>query len=348
MLAGAKSGEQGFGFDGAGFRAHSRSGFHVAGGRHFAQKIVLRCHIQHDVRGGEVVRRAGGFAGAFDAAIGDDALDPAVGIDEEIELRGGGRGFAARISGRDLGMSLGDGVASAEFGVEFDGNFIGGDFAAALAHVGWSIEHDQAIVAADFHATASGGDGEPTTFFRGCQIELNVVREADDFLLGTVGHAVGVAGALRETELHRGGGGGVAAFAIEREIACGDLQIFVCGLAGSGRSAGEINLDVALADDIATGGLVITFASVNVVVAAAVVAIDGDPDVLKKGAILVLILGGVGCADGEELAALVAADVREFSRFLLHGCGDGRRRVLASAGGLDGAAGVNTGDDERD
>jgi hypothetical protein len=157
-----------------------------------------------------------------------------------------------------------------------------------------------------------------------------------------------VAGALRETELHRGGGGGVAAFAIEREIACGDLQIFVGGLAGSGRSAGEINLDVALADDIATGGLVITFASVNVVVAAAVVAIDGDPDVLKKGAILVLILGGVGCADGEELAALVAADVREFSRFLLHGCGDGRRRVLASAGGLDGAAGVNTGDDERD
>jgi hypothetical protein len=32
----------------------------------------------------------------------------------------------------------------------------------------------------------------------------------------------------------------------------------------------------------------------------------------------------------------------------LYRCGDGRRRTLAGAGGLDGAAGVNTGDDERD
>jgi hypothetical protein len=87
---------------------------------------------------------------------------------------------------------------------------------------------------------------------------------------------------------------------------------------------------------------------VNVVVAAAIVAVDGDPDVLEEGAILVLILGGVRSADGEELAALVCADVGEFRGFLLDGFGDGGRRVLAGARGLDGAAGVNTGDDERD
>jgi len=59
-------------------------------------------------------------------------------------------------------------------------------------------------------------------------------------------------------------------------------------------------------------------------------------------------LGGVRSADGEELAALVGADVGKFGGFLLYRCGDGRGRVLAGAGGLDGAAGVNTGDDERD
>jgi hypothetical protein len=87
---------------------------------------------------------------------------------------------------------------------------------------------------------------------------------------------------------------------------------------------------------------------VDVVVAAAVVAVDGDPDVLEQGAILVFILGGVGGADGEELAALVCADVREFGGFLLNGFGDRRWRVLASVRGLDGMAGINTGDDERD
>jgi hypothetical protein len=126
------------------------------------------------------------------------------------------------------------------------------------------------------------------------------------------------------------------------------LQIFLGGLAGSRRGAGEINLDVALADDVSAGGLVIAFAGVNVVVAAAIVAVDGDPDVLEEGAILVFILGGVRSADGEELAALVGADVGEFGGFLLNRCGDGRRRVLAGAGGLDRAAGVNAGDDERD
>jgi hypothetical protein len=149
-------------------------------------------------------------------------------------------------------------------------------------------------------------------------------------------------------ELHRGGGGGVAAFAIEGEIARGDLQIFIGGLAGGGSGAGEVNLDVTFADDVAAGRLVITFAGVNVVVAAAVVAVDGDPDVLEQGAILVFILGGVRSADGEELAALVCADVGEFGGFLLYRFGDRRRRVLAGAGGLNGAAGVNAGDDERD
>jgi hypothetical protein len=64
-------------------------------------------------------------------------------------------------------------------------------------------------------------------------------------------------------------------------------------------------LHIAFADDVACGGLVITFSGVNVVVAAAIVAVDGDPDVLEEGAILVFILRGVRGADGEECAALV-------------------------------------------
>jgi hypothetical protein len=107
-------------------------------------------------------------------------------------------------------------------------------------------------------------------------------------------------------------------------------------------------LHIAFAYDVPGGGLVITFAGVNVVVAAAIVAVDGDPDVLEQGTILVFILGGVRSADGEERAALVCADVGEFGGFLLYRCGDGRRRVLAGAGGLDGVAGVNAGDDQRD
>ena len=52
----AKSGEQGFSFERTGLRADTRSGFHVATGRDFAQEIVLRRHVEHDVGRGEVVR----------------------------------------------------------------------------------------------------------------------------------------------------------------------------------------------------------------------------------------------------------------------------------------------------
>ena len=169
--------------------------------------------------------------------------------------------------------------------------------------------------------------GSPPLFSEAAKIDLHVVSEADDFLLRAVGHSVGMSGALREAELHWRGGRGLAALAIEGEIARGDLQIFVGGLAGSGSGAGEINLDVTFADYVAGGGFVITFAGVNVVVAAAVVAVDRDPDVLEQGAILVFILGGVRSADGEELAALVCADIGKFGGFLLHGFGNWGRRV---------------------
>ena len=245
-------------------------------------------------------------------------------------------------------MALGDGVASAEFRVKFDGNFVGGDFATALAHVRRSIEHNHPIVAPDFHAAAGGGDGQSATFFGSRQVYLHVVSEADDFLLRAVGHSVGVSGALRKAELHWRGGRGLAALAIEGEIARSDLQIFVGGLSRSGSGAGEINLDVAFADYVAGGGFVITFAGVNVVVAAAIVTVDRDPDVLEEGSILVFVLGGVRSADGEELPTLVCTDIGEFGGFLLHGLGNWGRRVLASARGLDGAAGVNAGNDERD
>jgi hypothetical protein len=58
--------------------------------------------------------------------------------------------------------------------------------------------------------------------------------------------------ALGEAELHGCIGSGVTGFAIEGEIARGDLQSLVAGLAGTGggRGAGQINLDVALADDV--------------------------------------------------------------------------------------------------
>ena len=309
---------------------------------------MLRRHVEDDVSGAEVICAAGGFAGAFDIAVGDDALDPAVGVHEEIELSGSGCGLPAGIGGSDLRMALGDGVARTEIGVKLDGNFISGERTAALADVGRSIELDHAIVAADFHAAAGGGDGQAAAFVGRREVELHVVSEADDFFLRTVDHSVGMACALRETELHWRGGGGVAGFAIEGEITRGDLQIFVGRLAGSWRGAGKIDLDVALAYDVSGGGLVIAFAGVNVVVAAAVVAVNGDPDVLEEGAILVFILGGVRGADGEESAALVCADVGEFGGLLLDRCGDGGRGVLASARGTDGALGIDAGDDEDD
>src|SRR6202790_854496 len=113
------------------------------------------------------------------------------------------------------------------------------------------------------------------------------MSEPDNFLLRTVNHSVGVAFTLGKAELHRRGGGGVAGFAIEGKIARRDLQAFVAWLAGGGRSASEFNLHVTLANNISSGGLVVAFARVNVVVATAVVAVDGDPNVLEQGAILV-------------------------------------------------------------
>ena len=52
-------------------------------------------HIEHDVCGAEAIGTAGGIARAFDVAIGDDALDPAVGIQEKVKLIGRRSGFAA-------------------------------------------------------------------------------------------------------------------------------------------------------------------------------------------------------------------------------------------------------------
>jgi len=128
------------------------------------------------------------------------------------------------------------------------------------------------------------------------------------------------------------------------------LQGFVARLTGTrgGRGAREVNLDVALADDVSAGRLVIALAGVNVVVAAAVVAVDGDPDILQQGAILVFILSGVRSADREKRAALVAAYVGEFGGSLLDGFGDGRRSVFSGTRVTDGALGVNAGDDEDD
>ena len=86
----------------------------------------------------------------------------------------------------------------------------------------------------------------------------------------------------------------------------------------------------------------------NVVVAGAVVAVNGDPDVLQQGAILVLILSGVRSADGKERAALVGAYIGKFGGSLLDRFGDGRRRVFPGARGADGALGINARDDEDD
>ena len=136
---------------------------------------MLRRHVDYDVRGCEVVGAARSFARAFDIAVRDDALDPAVRVCEDIKLRGGGAGFSAGVGGSYLGMAGGDGVASAEFRVKFDGNFVGGDCAAALAHVCGSVQLNHAIVAADFHAAACGGDGQAATLVRRCEVELYVV-----------------------------------------------------------------------------------------------------------------------------------------------------------------------------
>jgi hypothetical protein len=87
---------------------------------------------------------------------------------------------------------------------------------------------------------------------------------------------------------------------------------------------------------------------VNIVVAAAVVAVEGDPDVLEESAILVLILGGMGSANGEKGAALVGAHIGKFGGLLLHGFGNGRRRVFAGTRGAEGALGIDAGYDEDD
>ena len=65
-------------------------------------------------------------SGANYIAIGNDPLDPSFGVHEEVKLSGGGRGVPAGIGRRNLRMALSNGVASAEFRIKLNGNFVGG------------------------------------------------------------------------------------------------------------------------------------------------------------------------------------------------------------------------------
>jgi hypothetical protein len=101
--------------------------------------------------------------------------------------------------------------------------------------------------------------------------------------------------ALRKMELHGRIGSGITGLAIERKISRRDLKSFLGGFSGlSGRhGSGKIDLDIPFADNVAARGLVVTFAGVDVVVSAAVMAVNRDPNILKESAVLVFILCGV-------------------------------------------------------
>ena len=75
-------------------------------------------------------------------------------------------------------------------------------------------------------------------------------------------------------------------------------------LAGSRIHAFHINLHFLIAADVAGKRLVTALWCANIVVAASVSAVDGDPDVLQQRAILILELGGVGSANCKNGAAL--------------------------------------------
>ena len=110
----------------------------------------------------------------------------------------------------------------------------------------------------------------------------------------------------------------------------------------------DIDLHVARAMNLAGFRLVAALARVDIVVAIAGAAVDGDPDVFEQAAIFVLESRGGGCTNREDGAVLLHLGELEFRGLLLDGGGHRSGRGAARARCLNRALRVDARDNQRD
>ena len=142
-----------------------------------------------------------------------------------------------------------------------------------------------------------------------------------------VGHSNCGAARLRNAEIHFGLGVGVPGLLIEDQVAGGQmngiLKFFGWSLVGAQCTlwiSFEVNLDLALAGDVAGLRIVFEALSVNLIEAAGILSIQCDGDIVQLGTSALLELDGSaglhledgvslgGTGDGEALGGLLNVD----------------------------------------
>src|SRR5277367_6701624 len=144
------------------------------------------------------------------------------------------------------GMSFDGSVLRSEIRVEIDRNSICGEVAVSLSNMSRGGQDHLAFIASNLK-TAPGHIHRYSIRSIGWRkVHLHIVFQQDDRFLSAVCNSQSVSLALWKTESDRIRSGSVTGFAVERQIASGDVNHSVA-VARRWICAGEVDLHVTLA-----------------------------------------------------------------------------------------------------
>src|SRR5579875_668763 len=295
-----------------------RLGSHVPRSRHALDRIAPRNHREYYLSGGETVRSAAVLPRGTHISISADALNPPGGIQQSLELRRRHGDRTAVFIHANFRLPANEHLSRPIRAVEIHRNLPRGKLAVSLAHRHRSIQHRHALVAVKLKAASRSANRQASGFFRGCQPELNGALDGHRGTASAVIHSHAAATSARKRELYRRGCRCVSRFAIERQVAGGQLKRRI--LRACRRRLGRIDLDLdaSLAARAAGLRIVAAFARVDIVVLFPVTAVNRDPDVFQQRPAVILELRHLGGAQGEERPSLIDRFVVELRGFSLH------------------------------
>jgi hypothetical protein len=258
----------------------------AAGGRHFAEDIVLRFEREFDMAAREIIRPSGALPRPGYATVSGNAFDPPRRAKVALELVGRDGESAVVARAANGGMAFGDRMARVEVFVELDDNFVCRKFAVALPHNGRAGKRRGAIVAANLQAAPGHFDRQFVGAIRRRHFKFDGVLHVNHRRLRAVDHSYAAAMSLRKRKIDCGGRGGLARLPVEGEVARFHLHGFRRRGVRSGgvrRCDGILNVDRQFPFALDAAGLLVVaaFPRVNIVVAVSFAAVHGDPNVLE-------------------------------------------------------------------
>src|SRR6202167_6028020 len=248
-----------------------------------------------------MIRSCRGLARSFYVAIGHQLLYPTRRIEECFELVARDRRLPSGPCRMNHGMSVGGGVLRSEIRVEIDRNSVCGEVADSLSNMSRGGKDHLAFIAQNLKTAPGHIHRNSVRSIGWRKVHLHIVFKQYNRFLSAVCNTQGMSLALRKTESDRIGSGSVAGFAVERQVASGDVNHSVA-VARRWICAGQVDLHVTLASHRACLRLVTALTRMDIVVAVSLAPINGHPYVFQQISVLILVLGGVRSADCEYRA----------------------------------------------